>query len=63
MTGYTIVHMDDATLERRIETARQNMVNAPTRERQQEHMREMYRLIGLRSAGQVERMERARGLA
>lgn len=53
----------DAALERRIETARVNMCHAPTRERREAHMREMYRLIGQRSAAQVERMESEKGLS
>ena len=54
--------MSDAELERKIQTAAVKVALARTREEHDPAWRELKRLIGQRSAAQIARMERDRGI-
>lgn len=57
-----VAPMSDAALERQIRKARHRMEQATDRDVRLAAAKEMADLIAARSPGQVERMERARGL-
>ena len=62
MPAYRLIASPDDALEHRIREARHLLLCAPEQDRR-ERMMELERLIKQRSQAQIERMEKARGLA